>query len=107
MQRKCTFCPGIMKEKKGKDPIDGLPHFYWECQRCGYQCLDMRQLHEAVELERKVRKYHVKLSKWGLSLGVRIPKAIAKKYKLRESEEVVFIPEERAIKILPLPKSKR
>ena len=48
-----------------------------------------------------MKKYHVKLSKWGLSIGLRIPKEIAKKYHFKDNEEVAIIPEDRGIRIVP------
>jgi len=62
---------------------------------------DMKQLHEVAQKYRKLKSYHVKLSKWGLSLGLRIPKEIVDKYHLSDDNEVVIIPEEKGIKIIP------
>ena len=46
------------------------------------------------------KQYKVKLSKWGSSLGVRIPKELVQKYKLKPKAEVTFIPEENGIRML-------
>jgi antitoxin component of MazEF toxin-antitoxin module len=61
----------------------------------------MKQLHNVAEKYRVMKKYNVKLSKWGLSLGLRIPKELAKKYKFRDNKEVTIIPEDKGIKIVP------
>ncbi len=62
--------------------------------------MDMEQLHEVAEQYRTLRKYQVKLSKWGLSLGLRIPKELVERYHLKNEEEVAIIPEKKGIKIL-------
>ncbi|MBI5148082.1 AbrB/MazE/SpoVT family DNA-binding domain-containing protein [Candidatus Pacearchaeota archaeon] len=38
--------------------------------------------------EKKGRAYVVKLTRWGLNLGLRIPKSIVRKYQLSDGEEV-------------------
>jgi antitoxin component of MazEF toxin-antitoxin module len=60
----------------------------------------MTQLHEVAEKYRQMKKYHAKLTKWGLSLGVRIPKELVKKYKLKDNAEVIILPEEEGIRIM-------
>ncbi|HLD15021.1 MAG TPA: hypothetical protein VJB94_00375 [Candidatus Nanoarchaeia archaeon] len=49
---------------------------------------------------RAVKRYSVKLSKLGLSLGLIIPKDLIKRYKLKEEDEVTIVPEKKGIKIL-------
>ena len=61
----------------------------------------MGQLHEVAEQYRTLKRYNVKLSKWGLSLGIRIPKELVKRYDLKNDGEVSIIPEKKGIKILP------
>lgn len=36
-----------------------------------------------------------------MSLGLRIPKELAKEYNLRDNEEVTLIPEEKGIRVIP------
>lgn len=60
----------------------------------------MNQLNEVAEKYRKMKRYSAKVSKWGTILGVRIPKELVKKYKLKENEEITFIPEKDSIKII-------
>jgi len=98
--RKCAECNGAMQELKAKTP-EGIEYSYYKCKKCGEEIVDMRQLHEVAEQYRTLKKYQVKLSKWGLSLGLRIPKELVKKYNLREEREVSIIPEKKSIKIVP------
>ena len=98
--RKCTKCEGTMQEFKAKTP-EGVEYSYYKCRKCGEEIVDMRQLHEVAEQYRSLKKYQVKLSKWGLSLGIRIPKELVEKYKLQYNKEVAIIPEKKGIRIIP------
>lgn len=89
-----------MKEMQDKTP-EGVNYKYYKCQSCGEEIVDMKQLHQVAEKYRAIKSFHVKLSKWGLSLGVRIPKEVVKKYNLKDNEEITLIPEERGIKLIP------
>ena len=98
--RECTMCKGAMRERAAKMP-DGIPYHYYHCKKCGDEVLDMAQLGDVAAIYRKMKRHHVKLSKWGLSLGMRIPKEMAKQYKLTDRTEVVLIPEKQGIRIVP------
>jgi antitoxin component of MazEF toxin-antitoxin module len=60
----------------------------------------MKQLHEVAEKYRTMKRLNAKLSKWGVSLGVRIPKELVERYKLKDKTEVTFIPEDGSIRII-------
>ena len=47
-----------------------------------------------------MKKFHAKLSKWGMSLGLRIPKELVDRYNLNNRKEVIMIPEKKGIKII-------
>jgi len=98
--RKCTECEGMMEELKAKTP-EGIEYAYFKCKKCGEEIVGMQQLHEVAEKYRILKRYQVKLSKWGLSLGLRIPKELVEKYGLQEEENVVIIPEKKSLKIIP------
>ncbi len=98
--KNCSECKGIMMEKTAKTP-EGISYNYFKCNKCGEEVVNMNQLHEIADKYRLIKKYNVKLSKWGLSIGLRIPKEIVKKYHLKDNEEVAIIPEERGIIIVP------
>lgn len=98
--KKCSECNETMFELTAKTP-EGVNYSYFKCKKCGEEIVDMKQLHHVAERYRTLRKYQVKLSKWGLSLGLRIPKDIVKKYHLKDDKEVAIIPEKDGIKIIP------
>ncbi|MEK6932550.1 MAG: AbrB/MazE/SpoVT family DNA-binding domain-containing protein [Nanoarchaeota archaeon] len=98
--RKCSECNGIMEEFKAQTP-EGISYNYFKCGKCGEEIVDMKQLHSVAEKYRTIKRYHVKLSKWGLSLGLRIPKELVKKYRLDDNKEVSIVPEDKSIKIIP------
>ena len=97
--RKCTECNGIMQELKGRTP-ENIEYAYYKCTKCDEEIVDMKQLHEVAEQYRTLKKYQVKLSKWGLSLGLRIPKELVEKYHLKNEAEIAIIPEKKGMKIV-------
>src|SRR4030042_1971442 len=46
----------------------------------GEEIVNMHQLREVADKYRVLKLYHAKLSLWGQSLGLRIPKALATEY---------------------------
>lgn len=97
--KKCSECSGTMQELTAKTP-ENVMYSYYKCRKCGEEIVDMKQLHQVAEQYRNLRKYQVKISKWGLSLGLRIPKELVKKYNLKDDEEVAIIPEKKGIRIV-------
>ncbi len=98
--KKCSDCSGELKELKAKTP-DGVPYAYYSCSNCGEEIVDMNQLHAVAEKYRVMKKYSAKISKWGLSLGIRIPKELVKRYKFKNEKEVTIIPEREGIRVIP------
>jgi len=96
--RLCSVCKKVMVIKTAKLK-DGVPYQYYSCS-CGEEFLDMKQLHEAAEILRERKRNIAKLSRWGVSLGVRIPKDLVQRYNLKEKSEVTFIPEDGSIRII-------
>ncbi len=80
---------------------DGVEYNYFKCEGCGEEIVDMRQLHAVAQKYRAMKRFRAKISKWGMSLGIRIPKELAEKYKLKSNEEVTIVPEEGGIRIIP------
>lgn len=99
--KKCSECNGQMKELINKTP-EGVEYNYYKCIKCGAEIVDMKQLHTVAEKYRIMKKYQVKLSKWGLSLGLRIPKEMVEKYNFKDNTDVIIIPEGEGIKIIPV-----
>jgi DNA-directed RNA polymerase subunit RPC12/RpoP len=96
--KKCT-CGKEMKELVGKTP-DGVKYNYFRCNSCGEEILDMKQLHSVAEQYRVMKKFNAKLSKWGLSVGLRIPKEILKRHNLKPNKDVFIIDEERGFRVV-------
>lgn len=88
-----------MKELVAKTP-EGFEYKYFKCEKCGEEILDMNQLHNIAEKYRAMKRFNVKISKWGMSLGLRIPKELVKRYNLKDDEEVAIIPEEKGMRII-------
>ena len=97
--KKCNECGKQMEEKKAFTP-EGISYTYFKCSKCGEEIVDMKQLHEVAEQYRTIKSYHAKITPWGQSLGVRIPKALAIKYQFKANDEVALIPEKNSIKIM-------
>lgn len=97
--KQCPTCEKQMKQLKGKTP-EGVAYSYFQCPNCKKEILDMKQLHEVAQKYRTMKKYNAKVSKWGMSLGIRIPKELASQYKLKDNENVMLIPEKEGIKII-------
>ena len=95
----CPKCGKRMVKGKDKTP-EGFEYSYSKCSACGEGIVDMKQLHEVAQKYRKMKKYTAKISKWGESLAMRIPKELAQKYGLKQNEEVTLIEEKKAIKIV-------
>ncbi|MBU0628943.1 MAG: AbrB/MazE/SpoVT family DNA-binding domain-containing protein [Nanoarchaeota archaeon] len=98
--RKCSDCKVEMKELTAKTP-EGIEYTYFKCGKCGEEILNMDQLHNVAEKYREMKRFHAKVSKWGMSLGLRIPKELVQKYNFKNNEEVTMIPEKEGIKIIP------
>ena len=96
----CTECKGNMKELSAKTQ-EGFEYKYFKCDVCGEEILDMSQLHDVAEKYRTMKRFNAKISKWGMSLGLRIPKELVEKYHFKNNEEVTMIPEKGGIKIIP------
>ncbi len=99
-EKKCSDCKGKMIELKDKTP-EGVEYNYFKCDKCGEEIVNMKQLHDVAQIYREMKKFHAKVSKWGMSLGVRIPKELVEKYNFHDNEEVTIIPEDTGIKIIP------
>jgi len=98
--KKCTECNGKMKLLTSKTP-EGIKYSYYRCEKCGDEILNMKQLHQVAEKYREMKRYHAKLTKWGKSLGLRIPKELEERYSFKDNKEVTIIPEEKGLKVIP------
>ena len=90
-----------MKELSAKTP-EGVSYAYYKCHSCGEEIVDMSQLNAVAQKYREIKKFNAKISQWGMSLGIRIPKELVKQYKLRSDKEVTIIPEKEGMRIIPV-----
>lgn len=95
----CPKCKAKMLEKKDNTP-EGFEYRYSKCSKCGEEIVNMKQLHSVAQQYREMKKYTAKISKWGESFAVRIPKELVKQYELKQNEDVTLIPEKKGIKIV-------
>ena len=98
--KNCSECKVKMIELNDKTP-EGVEYHYFKCEKCGEEIVNMKQLHDVAQVYREMKKYRAKVSKWGMSLGVRIPKELVEKYHFKDNEEITIIPEKEGIKIIP------
>ena len=97
--RTCSSCKGQIEALNGKTP-EGVSYEYYRCQKCGQEILDMQQLHKVAANYRTIRNYHTKISQWGMSLGIRIPKELVEKYGLKKEKELTLVAEEDGIRLV-------
>jgi len=81
--------------------MEGVEYKYFKCSKCGEEILDMSQLHSVAQKYREMKRFNAKLSRWGMSLGLRIPKELAQRYHFKDNKEVTIIPEKEGIMIIP------
>ncbi len=99
--KKCSDCSGELKEHTTKTP-EGVSYTYFKCVKCGDEILNMSQLQAVAQKYRIMKQYHTKVARWGMSLGVRIPKELAEKYHLSDNEEITLVPDKEGIKLIPV-----
>jgi len=101
IKEKCWECGGKMEKRIGYLK-EGIEYEFFGCEKCGHKVLTMDQLKNLAEKERKYREsYAIKISKWGTSLAVRIPKSIVVQEKLKEGESVRIFKEKAGFRIMP------
>ena len=99
--KKCSSCNGRMKQLQAKTP-EGVGYNYFRCVNCHEEIVDMKQLHAVANKFRMLKKYEVRLTKWGVSIGLRIPKELVQQYHLRDSETMSIIAEKEGLKLIPV-----
>lgn len=101
--KKCGTCGKQMEEKEAFTP-EGISYKYFACPKCGDEIVDIKQLHDVADRYRAIKLYRAKVTRWGQSLGFRIPKELTTKYHLKANDEVSLIPDKNSIKIIPIEK---
>lgn len=98
--KSCHECGQPMIELKGSTS-DGLDYVFFRCSGCGVEMASTDQLRRVAEQSRALKTYNAKITKWGQSLGIRIPKELVTTHKITYNEEVTIVPEEGGFKVLP------
>ena len=98
--KKCGACGKQMEEQEAFTP-EGISYKYFTCAKCGEEIVDMKQLHDVAEQYRAIKLYRAKVTRWGQSLGFRIPKELVLKYHFKANDEVALIPDKNSIKLIP------
>ncbi|MFH0715105.1 MAG: AbrB/MazE/SpoVT family DNA-binding domain-containing protein [Candidatus Diapherotrites archaeon] len=96
---KCPKRSAFMQEGTDRTP-EGFSYRYHKCISCGEEIVDMKQLHEVAQKYRTVKQYTAKISKWGESMAIRIPKPLAKEMGLKEKKNVSLVREKDSIRII-------
>jgi|GEM_PF-896853 len=102
-ERACSGCGRPMKRLRGSTSA-GLDYTYFKCAGCGEEMASTEQLHEIAAKSRALKTYNAKITRWGQSLGIRIPKELAAAHDMTHNEEVTIVPEESGFRILPATK---
>ncbi len=97
--KKCADCGGKMEERESMMP-DGISYRYFACTGCGEEILNMEQLEAVAMKYRLLKVYRAKMTQWGQSLGLRIPKKLVAQYHFKPNAEVSLIPEKEGIRIV-------
>ena len=96
---KCRRCDNKMTISHSV--LDGAPYEYYRCPKCGDEILDMKQFGEFGERHKEVRKAReAKFATWGNSLGIRIPREMAKELKIKNGTPARLSIEKDGIRIV-------
>ena len=95
----CPSCKGNIQQLNTKTP-EGVNYSYYRCTKCHEEIVDMKQLHAVAQTYRTLKKYEVRLTKWGVSLGLRIPKELVQQYHLKDDKTMSIIPEKEGLRLV-------
>lgn len=98
MKNKDCVCGGTY-ELKDNVSEEGVVYEGYKCNSCGEVVLDMGQARTFYKALEKI--YSVKLSKWGESLALRIPAAVARSLKLKPRQKARIVQEDKYFKVVP------
>ena len=87
-EHKCTKCNSSMKKKNLV--VEGTDVRGWECIKCKDTVLHQEDAQRMLLLSKLKRGFSVKIGELGKSLVVRIPKEVAKLYKLSKGEQITI-----------------
>ena len=79
----------------------GLEYEFFRCSGCGEELVNTAQLQEVMSKTADIKTYNAKITQWGQSLGIRIPKELVVQHNIASNEEVKIIPDGRGFRIVP------
>lgn len=97
---KCPSCRKNMKKVKDVIKQDGVDFEAYLCP-CGEEILDMKQLKVLADKYRKLRDAKsITFSKWGNSIGIRIPGDVVQEYNIAPGKKGTLSKDDDGIRIL-------
>lgn len=99
---KCPYCKVEMVEIHGEFGPEKIDFQGAHCPKCGEEFLTMEQLKELGEKHKTWRESQKSIfSKWGNSIGIRIPSELVAALKIKPGATAYVKREKNAIKIVP------
>ncbi len=99
---KCPYCRVKMQAKKDLFGSEQIEFEEFQCPKCGEELLTMDQLKELGEKHKQWRNaQRVKFSKWGNSIGIRIPQEVITQLHIKAGGIALVKTEKNSIKIVP------
>lgn len=99
--KRCANCGAAMAKLPGATP-EGFPYSYFRCHACGEEIATKDQLHEVSRMSGEMKSYSAKVTQWGRSVGIRIPKELAVEHGLSAGREVSIMPALGGFRIVPV-----
>ena len=98
MAKKCFECSGAMDLVRGTRK--GVDYAAYRCVKCGEEIMSLDQAANYLDAAQSAKT--VSLSKWGKSLGLRIPASIVRKFRLSDKKKARITEEKGSFKVTPL-----
>ncbi len=99
---KCPYCKVEMQSIKGLFGPERIEYEGRRCPKCAEELMSMEQLKELGDKYKIWRKSaRITFSKWGNSIGVRVPKEIVTALHIKPGATALVTREKHAIKIVP------
>ena len=98
----CPICKGKMELAKSFIKKDSVEFNAYKCVSCGEELMNSKQLRELSDKYRQLsRARDITFAKWGNSIAVRIPSAIAEKHHLTSGKHGLLMEDKDGIRIVP------
>lgn len=98
---KCPYCKRKMRTVQDVMPRERIEFEAYNCDKCGEELMDMKQLGALAEKYRQLRKAKdTRFAKWGNSIAIRIPREIAGELGIKEGTQALIKKEKEGLKII-------